>query len=212
MLVRVAALAAVDAPAISYLLNLGAAADIGIDGEQIRGVLTAIAPIVGTPRIASATGKIADALEVELEVAELAEEGERKPRRRAPPVLWRPTWPPQQRWRPSDQEIGRVVVALAPAVVVGVRIAIASQVRAYGAARQTGFVPTSAEPRAVRGHVDGWRAAKVHPAGMTHRGADARRLPFEFAVKRTRQAPREGADHDRRRRSRSHSGSDISSL
>ena len=76
MLVRIAALAAVDAPAISYLLNLEAAADAGIGGEQVRGVLTAIAPIVGTPRIASATGKIADALEVELEVAELADEGE----------------------------------------------------------------------------------------------------------------------------------------
>ena len=76
MLVRIAALAAVDAPAISYLLNLEAAAGAGIGGEQVRGVLTAIAPIVGTPRIASATGKIADALEVELEVAELADEGE----------------------------------------------------------------------------------------------------------------------------------------
>ena len=76
MLVRIAALAAVDAPAISYLLNLEAAADAGLDSEQIRGVLTAIAPIVGTPRIASATGKIADALEVELEVAELANQGE----------------------------------------------------------------------------------------------------------------------------------------
>ena len=70
MLVRIAALAAVDAPAISYLLNLGAASEVGVDGEQVRGVLAAIAPIVGTARIASATGKIADALEVAIEVAE----------------------------------------------------------------------------------------------------------------------------------------------
>jgi 4-carboxymuconolactone decarboxylase len=37
----------------------------------VRGVLAAIAPIVGTARIASATGKIADALEFAIEVAEL---------------------------------------------------------------------------------------------------------------------------------------------
>jgi 4-carboxymuconolactone decarboxylase len=70
MLVRIAALASVDAPAVSYLLNIGAASEIDIDAEQIRGVLAAIAPIVGTARIASATGKIVDALEVAIEIAE----------------------------------------------------------------------------------------------------------------------------------------------
>ena len=35
-LVRIAALAAVDAPPISYLLNLGMASEIGIDAEQVR--------------------------------------------------------------------------------------------------------------------------------------------------------------------------------
>ena len=70
MLVRIAALVAVDAPPVSYLLNLGAAADVGIDAEQVRGVLAAIAPIVGTARVASATGKIVDALDVAIEVAE----------------------------------------------------------------------------------------------------------------------------------------------
>ena len=79
MLVRIAALAAVDAPAVSYLLNLGAASEVGVDAEQVRGVLAAIAPIVGIARIASATGKIAEALEVAIEVAELEEQeqGER---------------------------------------------------------------------------------------------------------------------------------------
>jgi len=77
VLVRIAALAAVDAPAISYLLNLGAASEVGVDAEQVRGVLAAIAPIVGTARIASATGKIATALEVAIEVAEEQEQGER---------------------------------------------------------------------------------------------------------------------------------------
>ena len=63
MLVRIAALVAVDAPPASYLLNLGAAVDAGIDEEQIRGVFAAVAPIVGTARIASATESIARALE-----------------------------------------------------------------------------------------------------------------------------------------------------
>jgi alkylhydroperoxidase/carboxymuconolactone decarboxylase family protein YurZ len=74
MLVRIAALAAIDAPSVSYLLNLGAASDIGIDAEQVRGVLAAIAPIVGTARVASATGKIVDALEVAIEIAEFEDE------------------------------------------------------------------------------------------------------------------------------------------
>ena len=74
MVARVAALVAVDAPPISYLLNLEAASEVGIDAETVRGVLAAIAPIVGTARIASATGKIATALEVAIEVAELDDE------------------------------------------------------------------------------------------------------------------------------------------
>ena len=78
MLVRIAALAAVDAPPISYLMNLGAASDLDIDAEQVRGVLAAIAPIVGTARIAAATGKIVDALDVAIEIAELEEESDER--------------------------------------------------------------------------------------------------------------------------------------
>jgi 4-carboxymuconolactone decarboxylase len=74
MLVRIAALVAVDAPPASYLLNLGAARELGIDEEQVRGVLTAIAPIVGTARVASATGNIVRALALAIEVAELETE------------------------------------------------------------------------------------------------------------------------------------------
>lgn len=69
-LVRIAALVAVDAPPVSYLLNLAAAGEMGVDAEQVRGVLAAVAPIVGTARVASATGKIASALEVAIEVAD----------------------------------------------------------------------------------------------------------------------------------------------
>ena len=57
MLVRVAALVAVDAPAASDPLNLGAASELGFGAEEIQGVLTAVAPIVGTARVVSASGK-----------------------------------------------------------------------------------------------------------------------------------------------------------
>jgi 4-carboxymuconolactone decarboxylase len=74
MLVRLAALVAVDAPTASYLLNLEPAADAGVDADQVRGVLTAVAPIVGTARVVSATGTIVDALAVAIEVAEADEQ------------------------------------------------------------------------------------------------------------------------------------------
>lgn len=73
MLVRIAALVAVDAPPISYAFNLEAAGGLEIDPEQVRGVLAAVAPIVGTARVASATSKIVRALALEIEVAELEE-------------------------------------------------------------------------------------------------------------------------------------------
>ena len=77
MLVRIAALAAVDAPPVSYLMNLGAASELDIDPEQVRGVLAAIAPIVGTARVAAATGKIVEALAVAIEIVELEDENNR---------------------------------------------------------------------------------------------------------------------------------------
>ena len=71
MLVRIAALVAVDAPPASYLMNLGAAAELGIGEDEVRAVLTAIAPIVGTTKIVSASGNIIRALGFALEMAEL---------------------------------------------------------------------------------------------------------------------------------------------
>ena len=68
MLVRIAALVAVDAPPASYLLNLGAAGEVGVDEEQVRGVLAAVAPVVGTPRVAAAAGNLARALGFALEL------------------------------------------------------------------------------------------------------------------------------------------------
>lgn len=74
MLVRLAALIAVDAGPMSFLLNLGAAADAGIDVEQIRGVLAAVAPIVGSPRVTSAAGNILRALGTAIDLSKLEEE------------------------------------------------------------------------------------------------------------------------------------------
>ncbi len=76
MLVRIAALVAVDAPPASYLFNLGAAADLDIDAETVRGVLAAVAPIVGTARVISALSKIVLALDLELDLVEIAAEVE----------------------------------------------------------------------------------------------------------------------------------------
>ena len=76
MLVRFAALVAVDAPPASYLLNLGAAADAGLDADKARDVIAAIAPIVGTARTVSALGKIARALGFAIELAALEAEAE----------------------------------------------------------------------------------------------------------------------------------------
>ena len=71
MLVRLGALVAVDAPAASYLLNLGAANEVGVQSDQVQGVLAAVAPIVGTPRVVAAGGNIVRALGVASELADL---------------------------------------------------------------------------------------------------------------------------------------------
>jgi hypothetical protein len=71
VLVRVAALVAVDAPPIAYLLNFGAGREVGLGLEDARGVLAAIAPIVGTARTVSALGNIARALGLALDAIEL---------------------------------------------------------------------------------------------------------------------------------------------
>lgn len=70
MLVRIAALVAVDAPPIAYGLNLGMASEVGIGAEEVQGVLAGIAPIVGTARVASATGNILEALAIAVEATE----------------------------------------------------------------------------------------------------------------------------------------------
>jgi alkylhydroperoxidase/carboxymuconolactone decarboxylase family protein YurZ len=74
MLVRLAALVATDAPAASYLMNAGAASDVGITLDDVQGLLVAVAPIVGTPRVVEASGNIVRALGFAVEVMEQAEQ------------------------------------------------------------------------------------------------------------------------------------------
>lgn len=57
-LVRLAALVAMDAAPVSYVINLGLAADAGVTLEDAQGVLVAIAPVVGSARVAAAAGSI----------------------------------------------------------------------------------------------------------------------------------------------------------
>ena len=61
MLVRIAALAAMDAPEASWSANLEVAAETDLSIEQVRGALMAVAPLIGTPRVISAAGKIQQA-------------------------------------------------------------------------------------------------------------------------------------------------------
>lgn len=57
-LARLAALVAMDAAPVSYVMNLGLAADAGVTLEDVQGVLIGIAPVVGSARVAAAAGKI----------------------------------------------------------------------------------------------------------------------------------------------------------
>jgi 4-carboxymuconolactone decarboxylase len=62
MLVRIAALTALDAAPASWLVNLKVGGNAGIPPERIVGILVAIAPVVGTARIMSAAGSIVRAI------------------------------------------------------------------------------------------------------------------------------------------------------
>jgi len=83
MLVRLAALIAVDAAPVSYLLNAEAAEESGVTADDIQGVMIGVAPVVGSARVVSASGKILRALglaiavaEAEVAQAELAEDSD----------------------------------------------------------------------------------------------------------------------------------------
>ena len=70
MIARIAALVAVDASAASYVLNAMPAADSGITVDDVEDILIAVAPVVGTARIVSATANIAEGLGFVIALAE----------------------------------------------------------------------------------------------------------------------------------------------
>jgi hypothetical protein len=76
MLVRLAALIAVDAPPASYLANAGAAQDSGVTAGDIQAVMIGVAPLVGTARVVAAGGHILRALGLAITVADAALAGE----------------------------------------------------------------------------------------------------------------------------------------
>lgn len=73
-LVRLAALAAVDAPAASYLMHVGVAADSGITLDQVQDVLVGVAPVIGSARTVSAATKIVEALGFAIEILDEEEQ------------------------------------------------------------------------------------------------------------------------------------------
>jgi hypothetical protein len=62
MLVRMAALATLDAAPVSWLANLAVAGDANVTAEDAVGMLVAIAPVIGTARVVSAASKVVRAL------------------------------------------------------------------------------------------------------------------------------------------------------
>ena len=70
MLARVAALVAVDAPPMSWFANAAAIEESGLTTEDIQGVMIAVAPVVGAPRVMSAGGHILRALGIAIAVAD----------------------------------------------------------------------------------------------------------------------------------------------
>ena len=78
MIARIAALIAVDAPPASYVLNAGAARDSGLTAEDVQGIMMGVAPVVGTPRVVSASGNILRALGFAIQAvdAEMADDGQ----------------------------------------------------------------------------------------------------------------------------------------
>ena len=70
LMIRIAALAAVDARPISYLAHVGPAVESGVTVKDVQNVLVAVAPIIGTARTMSAAVNITEALGFAIAVME----------------------------------------------------------------------------------------------------------------------------------------------
>ena len=76
ILARVAALIAVDAPPVSWVANAAAIEESGLTAEDVQGIMIAVAPVVGGPRVVAAGGHILRALGFAIAVSEAEMEGE----------------------------------------------------------------------------------------------------------------------------------------
>ena len=76
LLVRIAALAAVDARPVSYLAHVGPSVEAGVTLEDVQNVLVAVAPIIGSARVTKAALNITEALGFVIAVAEAEAESE----------------------------------------------------------------------------------------------------------------------------------------
>jgi hypothetical protein len=70
MIARLGALVASGAPPMSYLLNLEAAGEVGLNLDDVTGVLVAVAPIVGAPRVVSAAQGMAEGIGLAVLIAD----------------------------------------------------------------------------------------------------------------------------------------------
>ena len=70
LMIRIAALAAVDARPISYLAHVGPAIESGVTAKDVQNVLVAVAPIIGTARTMSAAINVTEALGFAIAVME----------------------------------------------------------------------------------------------------------------------------------------------
>jgi 4-carboxymuconolactone decarboxylase len=65
-MVKIAALVAIDAPPASYMWQVGEALEAGVTPRDILGILAAVAPQVGMPRVLAAAPEIMVALDMAL--------------------------------------------------------------------------------------------------------------------------------------------------
>ena len=70
MLARLAAMIAADAPPISYIATAPAVTESGMTLEDVQGIMIAVAPVVGAPRVMAAGGHILRAMDMAIAVAD----------------------------------------------------------------------------------------------------------------------------------------------
>jgi alkylhydroperoxidase/carboxymuconolactone decarboxylase family protein YurZ len=70
IMVRLAALAAVGAPAVSYLAHVGPALEAGVTLRDVQDVLVGVAPVIGSARTMAAGKAIGEAFDFAIAVVE----------------------------------------------------------------------------------------------------------------------------------------------